>query len=121
MFQGVKPKVYPLNIKIRGADIRGLTVLCFYKITLLSLLLLNKNSQTQPEKNRFILDKNLAAQNIEISCFCCMTNIFILFNREFCTKVTFNAIMLYLKKANMTRAIRVRICNRNINTNLHIN
>ena len=46
---------------------------------------LNKNSHPQPEKGRFILDKNLAAQNIEISRFRCMTKIFILFDPEFCT------------------------------------
>ena len=51
---------------------------------------LNKNSHPQPEKGRFILDKNLAAQNIEISRFRCMTKIFILFDPEFCTKITFN-------------------------------
>ena len=51
---------------------------------------LNKNSHPQPEKGRFILDKNLAAQNIEISRFRCMTKIFILFAPEFGTKITFN-------------------------------
>ena len=51
---------------------------------------LNKNSDPQPEKGRFVLDKNLAAQNIEISRFRCMTKIFILFDHEFCTKITFN-------------------------------
>ena len=49
------------------------------------IIVLNKNSHPQPEKGRFILDKNLAAQNIEISRFWCMTKIFILFDREFCT------------------------------------
>ena len=48
---------------------------------------LNKNSHPQPEKSRFILDKNLAVQNIEISRFRCMTKIFILFGPEFCTKI----------------------------------
>ena len=54
---------------------------------------LNKNSHPQPEKGSFILDKNLAAQNIEISRFRCMTKIFILFDRdrESGTKITFNA------------------------------
>ena len=65
-------------------------ILCFYEITHSSIIVLNKNSHLQPEKGRFILDKNLAAQNIEISRFCCMTKIFILFDREFCTKITFN-------------------------------
>ena len=51
---------------------------------------LNKNSHPQPEKGRFILDKNLAAQNIEISRFRCMAKIFILFGPEFCTKITVN-------------------------------
>ena len=51
---------------------------------------LNKNSHPQPEKGRFVLDKNLAAQNIEISRFRCVTNIFTLFDREFCIKITFN-------------------------------
>ena len=51
---------------------------------------LNKNSHPQPEKGCFILDKNLAAQNIEISRFRCMTKIFILFGPEFCTKITVN-------------------------------
>ena len=51
---------------------------------------LNKNSLPQPEKGRFVLDKNLVAQNIEISRFRCMTKIFILFDRELCTKITFN-------------------------------
>ena len=51
---------------------------------------LNKNSHPQPEKGRFILYKNLAAQNIEISSFRCITKIFILFDPEFCTKITFN-------------------------------
>ena len=55
---------------------------------------LNKNLHPQPEKGRFILDKNLADQNIEISCLRCMTKIFILFDREFCTKITFNDISL---------------------------
>ena len=54
------------------------------------IIVLNKNLHPQPEKDRFILDKNLAAQNIEISRFCCMTKIFILFDREFCAKITFN-------------------------------
>ena len=31
------------------------------------IIVLNKNSQPQPEKGRFILDTNLAAQNIEIT------------------------------------------------------
>ena len=46
---------------------------------------LNKNSHPQPEKGCFILHKNLAAQNIEISRFRCTTKIFILFDPEFCT------------------------------------
>ena len=50
----------------------------------------NKNSHLQPEKGRFIFDKNLAAQNIEISRFCRMTKIFILFDPEFCSKMAFN-------------------------------
>ena len=56
---------------------------------------LNKNSQPQPEKGRFLLDKNLAAQKFEISRFGCMTKIFILFDREFCTKITFNDNSLF--------------------------
>ena len=48
---------------------------------------LNKNSHPQPEKGRFILDKNLAAQNIEILRFRCMTKIFNLFDPEFCMKI----------------------------------
>ena len=51
---------------------------------------LNKNSHPQPEKGRFILDMNLAAQNIEILRFRCMAKIFILFGPEFCTKITVN-------------------------------
>ena len=51
---------------------------------------LNRNSHPQPEKGRFILDKNLAAQNIEIARFRCMTKIFILFGPEFCTKIFVN-------------------------------
>ena len=51
---------------------------------------LNKNSHPQPEKGRFILDKNLAAQNIEISRFRCMTKILILSDPEFCIKVILN-------------------------------
>ena len=54
------------------------------------IIVLNNNSHTPPEKGRFILDKNLAAQNIEVSRFNCMTKIFILFDPEFCTKITFN-------------------------------
>ena len=50
----------------------------------------NKNLHSQTEKGRFILDKNLAAQNIEISRFRRMTKIFILFSPEFCTKIAFN-------------------------------
>ena len=51
---------------------------------------LYKNSHLQPEKGRYILDKNLVAQNIEISRFRCMTKIFISFDPEFCTQITFN-------------------------------
>ena len=54
------------------------------------IIVLNKNSHPQPEKGHFTLDKNLAAQNIEISRLCCITKIFILFDREFCSKMTFN-------------------------------
>ena len=55
------------------------------------IIVLNNNSHPQPEKGRFTLDKNLAAHNIEISRFRCTLKISILFDREFCTKINFNA------------------------------
>ena len=54
------------------------------------IIVLNNNLYPQPENSRFKLDKYLTAQNIKISRFNCMTKTFILFDRQFCTKITFN-------------------------------